>query len=389
MTQSAPRVAFFADSFHEVNGVALTSRNIDGYARRNGLPFFSCHAGPATMVETQASVTTCELELSPISIGLESDLRFDVLFLRHRKLIEEALLQFRPDVVHVTGPSHTGILGAAMSAILKVPMVASWHTNVHEYGGRRLQRLLEFLPEDWSRGIGQAAERGSLDVTLQFYKRAKVLLAPNIELCRMLEEGTGRECHLMPRGVDTELYSPARRIRADGAFVIGYVGRLSTEKNVRLLARVEQALLERGIREFRICVVGGGAELEWLQQNLAHGEFPGVLKGEPLAAAYANFDLFAFPSRTDTYGNVIQEAMASGVPCVVTNEGGPKFLVEDGVDGLVAESDEAFVAAVAAMASDPARVAAMRQKARQRALRASWDRVCEIVWEVYAKALAV
>jgi glycosyltransferase involved in cell wall biosynthesis len=388
MNPNALRAAFFADSFHEVNGVALTSRNIDAYARRQGLPFFSCHVGPRTTVSTEGSVTTCELELGPVSFGLESDLHFDVLFLRHRKLLEESLRKFDPQLIHVTGPSHTGILGATMSALLKVPLVASWHTNIHEYGGRRLQQMLDFLPEDWSRGLGNAAERSSLDVTLFFYKRAKVLLAPNAELCRMLEERTGRECYLMPRGVDTELYSPDRRDRADGAFVVGYVGRLSPEKNVRLLARVDEALSRAGLQDFRICVVGGGGEKEWLQQNLPHGEFPGVLRGEPLARAYANFDLFAFPSRTDTYGNVIQEAMASGVPCVVTNEGGPKFLVDAGTDGLVASTDEDFVQAIVTLASDRERTARMGRKAREKALRASWDRVCEVVWQAYAKAIA-
>lgn len=387
MTGSPPRVAFFADSFHEVNGVALTSRNIDSYARRNGLPFFSCHAGPESVVRREGCVTTCELDLSRLSFGLERDLRFDLLFLRHRKLLERALREFQPQVVHVTGPSHTGMLGATMSALLEVPLVASWHTNVHEYGGRRLQHLLGFLPEQWTHGLGKAAERGSLDLTLQFYRRARVLLAPNAELCRMLEERTGRECHLMPRGVDTELYNPLRRRRDDAAFVVGYVGRLSPEKNVRLLKRVEDVLSRAGVAEFRICVVGGGGESEWLRQNLKHGEFPGVLKGEDLARAYANFDLFAFPSRTDTYGNVIQEAMASGVPCVVTNEGGPKFLVDHGVDGLVAATDDEFVAAVSTLAQDPARTHAMGEKAREKAERASWDRVCEGVWQAYRKAL--
>lgn len=388
MPLDAPRVAFFADSFHEVNGVALTSRRIDAHARQHGLPFFSCHAGPETRLVAEGPVTTCELALSPISLGLESDLRFDMLFARHRQFLLSALKEFDPQVVHVTGPSHTGILGAMMAHTFKVPMVASWHTNIHEYGGRRLENMLSFLPADWTKEAGNLAEKSSLEITLLFYKLGKVLMAPNAELCQMLEERSGRECFLMPRGVDTAVFMPGRRDRSDGAFVAGYVGRLSPEKNVRLLAQVEQALAAAGVADFRICVVGGGNEKEWLEQNLRRGEFPGVLRDEKLARAYANMDVFVFPSRTDTYGNVVQEAMASGVPCVVTNEGGPKFLVKDGVEGFVASTDEQLCDAVIRLARDPALLESMRASARARALSASWQRVCEGVWQAYARALA-
>jgi glycosyltransferase involved in cell wall biosynthesis len=388
MSGSAPRVAFFPDSFHEVNGVALTCRSLDQFARRKGLPLFSCHAGPETRIFTEGSVTTCELSLSPVGFGLESDLRFDLLFARHRKLVEGALRVFQPGLVHITGPSHTGILGALSAHALNIPIVASWHTNIHEYGRRRLEHLLGFLPPHLSHSAGVGAERHSLNLALRFYSLARRLLAPNEELRRMLEEGTGKPCHLMPRGVDTVMYHPAKRSRRDDAVEIGYVGRLSPEKNVRLLAKVDQALASAGLPAFRIRIVGGGGESEWLRQNLPHGDLPGVLRGEALAEAYAGFDVFAFTSRTDTFGNVIQEAQASGVPCVVTNEGGPRFLVRHGVDGLVADTDGAFVEAVVKLATDAETRRAMGSAAREKALSASWDRVFEGVWDVYRLALA-
>jgi glycosyltransferase involved in cell wall biosynthesis len=388
MDAGAPRAAFFADSFHEVNGVALTSRRIHSYAVARGLPFFSCHTGPKTQVQSAGGVTTCEIALSPLSFGLEKDLRFDLLFLRHRRFVESALRQFKPQVVHITGPSHTGMLGAIAAAVFGVPLVASWHTNVHEYAGRRLEQVLGLLPRGLAHRAGLWAEHRALSATLLFYRRARVLLAPNAELCRMLEEGTGRECHLMPRGVDADLYHPSRRDRTDDSFEVGYVGRLSPEKNVRLLARIGQVLEAADAGPFRITMVGHGGEQEWLQQNVPNGHFPGVLRGEALARAYANFDLFAFPSRTDTYGNVIQEAMAAGVPCVVTDGGGPKFLVEHGKEGWVASSDDEFVQAVVQCARDRAQLRTMSAAARTRALQASWDRVGELVWQAYARAAA-
>ena len=126
------------------------------------------------------------------------------------------------------------------------------------------------------------------------------------------------------RGVDADHYSPAKRDPGERPFTIGYVGRLSVEKNVRFLADIEKALIAAGKTNFRFLIVGSGGEQEWLHTNVRHAEMQGILKGEELARAYANMDVFAFPSRTDTFGNVILEALASGVPAVVTADGGPE-----------------------------------------------------------------
>ncbi len=111
----------------------------------------------------------------------------------------------------------------------------------------------------------------------------------------------------MPRGVDAELFHPAKRQRSpgDNEQILGFVGRLSVEKNVALLAQVQQELERVGNSNFRFLIVGHGAEESWLRERLPQAEFAGVLHGEELAAAYANMDLFVFPSHTDTFGNVV------------------------------------------------------------------------------------
>src|SRR5271170_6964534 len=173
----------------------------------------------------------------------------------------------------------------------------------------------------------------------------------------------------MPRGVDTELFSPRHRNRAetDTDFVLGFVGRHSIEKNVALLVRICEQLLEAGFNNFRFLIVGHGVEEQWLRERLPNAEFPGVLHGEDLSRAYANMDLFVFPSHTDTFGNVVLEALASGVPAVVTPDGGPKTIVRDGVTGRIAP-DEGFAAAVAGVLGDPGKHAEMREAARAYAL---------------------
>src|SRR6202030_3587717 len=115
------------------------------------------------------------------------------------------------------------------------------------------------------------------------------------------------------------------RDREAGPLRIGYVGRLTAEKNVRWLARLEQSLLAKGHEKFEIVVVGQGADGKWLQKSMRKADFTGVLTGRELSRAFANMDIFAFPSETDTFGLVALEAMSSGVPAIVTARGGPRF----------------------------------------------------------------
>lgn len=387
--RGAPRVAFFADSFHEVNGVALTSRSLEEFARKRGYPMLSVHAGSGGGWAEEGVVARCEVEMSPFSFGLEKDLRFDMAFPRHFGAVRRAMERFQPDIVHITGPSHIGITGAIMAWRMKLPMVASWHTNVHEYAGRRLAHLLRWLGGGLAVRLGQWAESGSLEAAARFYRLARVTLAPNPGLVVMLEERTGRPCRLMRRGVDTALFHPGRRAREDGAVVVGYTGRLSPEKSVRRLAAVAEALRRAGVGRFRIEIAGHGGEREWLSRNVACLRDHGVLRGEALARAYAGFDVFAFPSETDTYGNVVQEAMASGAPCVVMASGGPASIVTDGVDGFVCATEKRFVEAVVALCRDEALRKAMGGQARAAAMGASWERVFEGVYRVYREALGI
>jgi phosphatidylinositol alpha 1,6-mannosyltransferase len=380
-----PRVAYFPDSFHEVNGVAHTSRNFVAYAERHGLPFLCVRAGErAQAVEQAGELRTLELKRSRGSVRIEKDLEFDTLFWRHGGAIRRELERFRPDVIHITGPSELGMFGAYFAWEMGVPLAASWHTNVHEYAARRMGWLTGRMSGSGGAAIEQSVEGGALWATSQFYKLARVLFAPNDELCRMLEKTTGRPCFLMRRGVDTEWFSPAHRTRAtsDKAIVLGYVGRLSVEKNVVLLARVERELAAMGLSGIRFLIVGHGSEEASLRRDLKDAEFAGVLRGEALADAYANMDVLVFPSHTDTFGNVVLEALASGVPAVVTPDGGPKFIVQDGQTGFVTEDDR-FSEAVAELAQNRLRLEAMRLKAREYALECSWDAVFDRVYAGY------
>ncbi len=393
MRSATPRVAYFPDTFYEINGVAHTSRHFEAFAQRRGIPFFCLHPAKrdsAIHEQQQGELTTLEIPRgSMISFRLEKDLTFDAAFLRHKKFLEGRLRAFRPDIVHITGPSEPGILGAWLAKNLKVPLVASWHTNLHEYAAQRSGWFLRMLPSSQRPGAEQKIEDATLLACARFYRLAEVLFAPNIDLCRLLEKFTGRHCALMPRGVDTITFSPEYRDRSGIAkpFVLGFCGRLSIEKNVFLLARIRTELIERGLTNFRFLIIGHGKEEGWLRQHLPNAEFTGVLRGQDLARAYANMDLFVFPSHTDTFGNVVLEALASAVPAIVTPDGGPRYIVKDGETGFIA-TDDGFSDAIAKVILDPELHARMGDAARLYAQSASWDSVFEGVYSTYDEVLA-
>lgn len=164
---------------------------------------------------------------------------------------------------------------------------------------------------------------------------------------------------------------------------MGFVGRITPGKNVRLIADVEQALIARGLKNFRFLIAGDGSDRDWLKRNLRHADLPGILRGEELAAAYADMDLFLFPSRTDTFGNAVQEAMASGTPPIVNDAGGPKFIVRDGISGCVGRTDEAFSEQTVELMLDRERRSRMRAAGLKQLANASWDQVIEDVYTGY------
>jgi len=385
---ATPRVALFCETFHEINGVALTARQLAAYAQRHELPILAIHGGKRKSRQQEGSVTRVELTRGWASIGIERDLHYDFAFWRYVNTIRNELVEFRPDVIHITSPGELGQIGAYLSRELQIPLVASWHTNFHQFAARRLQKLIGWMPEEVSRPAVAWSQEKSLRLLVWFYGLAKVTLAPTVEQVVWLEKELKRPSFLMPRGVDGEQFNPRHRTVTDNTLRLGFVGRVTPEKGVRLLAEIERALGESGQKDFRIVVVGDGSEVAWLKRTLKHGEFAGVLRGKELARAYANMDLFVFPSRTDTFGNVIQEAAASSVPAVVTNEGGPKHLVLPGITGRMATTNEEFVATVVELTKNREELRKMGAAARENIAGTSWDAAFAMTYAAYRYCLA-
>jgi phosphatidylinositol alpha 1,6-mannosyltransferase len=380
------KMALFPCTYREIDGVANTSRQFAAFAKERGFAFLLVHAGPRDEVITEGSITRVQLRRSRIKFPLDGHHEFDLLFLRHYPRLLRLVRDFSPDVIHITGPSDVGILGTLLAHNLGVTLAASWQTNLHQFARCRVSRLLSSWPENLSTKLAAAAEFATFHVAARFYKIPRLLFAPNCELVELLGKTTGKPCFLMSHSVDTEVFSPAFRERPAGPFRIGYVGRLTPEKNVRFLAQLERDLVAKGNRDFRIVLIGEGSEEKWLRENMQHAEFSGWLAGKDLSRAFADMDAFVFPSETDTFGLAVLEALASGVPAVVAPRGGPAYTVEHGKSGYIAKNFDEFASLLTMLMTRPELHHSMRLEARHRALSmSSWEQIFAGMYKTYER----
>ena len=194
---------------------------------------------------------------------------------------------------------------------------------------------------------------------------------------------------ILPRGLDTALFSPEHRDLGfwqkfgehNGAVHLLYVGRISKEKDLDVLAEAYRQLREEGL-PIQLYFVGDGPYLQALNQALPEAVFTGYLRGKELAAAYASADVFVFPSTTDTFGNVVIEAQASGVPVIVSDTGGPKELVESNVNGVVTKSHDVddLARAIRDLVKNKRKREEMSRQARQAVVDRSWPGAFRKFW---------
>ncbi len=380
-------MALFTDSFLEANGVATFSREFLAFASRRRLPFLCVFGGKRTRVSHEDGIVTIELKRGAASFPLDHELRCDPLLVRFKSRVTNELRVFRPDVIQITGPGDVGVLGFWIAHTLRVPLAASWHTNLHEYAARRLERLLGAAPARLRSAVARLALRWSLDALVRFYRLASFTFAPNENARAMLARRAGRPAFPMEHGVDCALFAPERRAASGAVFTIGYAGRLTPEKGVRVFAGIEQRLLAAGRSKFRIVLMGEGSEKPWLRAHLRHGEFPGILRGGALAEAFAGLDAFVFPSATDTFGLVLLEAMASGVPVLASAAACERTGVRDGIEGIHADSEEELTRGLERLMDDEPRRGEMARAARETARRHDWSRVFDGMYETYHAAL--
>jgi glycosyltransferase involved in cell wall biosynthesis len=361
------RIACVTETYPpEVNGVACTMACIvEGLHRRNHdvqlvrprqTAADAGHAGPGVQ----------HLLMRGLPIPQYPHLRMG---LPAKQALVRQWVHQRPDVVHIAteGPLGWSALQAALK--LKLPVASDFRTNFHNYS--RHYRI------GW-------LSRPILAYLRKFHNRTGCTMVPTTRLRGELEAQGFERLAVVGRGVDTQRFDPRRRraeLRAAwGAgpqdLVLLYVGRLAAEKNLDTLLAAFAAVQEL-VPAARLVLVGDGPLRAALQQRCPQAVFAGQRGGDDLAEHYASADLFAFPSETETFGNVTVEALASGLPVVAFNLAAAAQLVQPDVHGLLARpgDNDSFLHCVRLLAADPSTRDRMRAQARQRALEIDWTRI--------------
>jgi len=362
-----PRVALIADGIEAMHGVTRTIEEI----RERGVPGFEVE-----VVGTDPGVDRRLPAAASLQVPFYEGMSLGVPGLPD---LAETLAEGRYDLVHVTAPGPSGVAASLLSRISATPLIASYHTELAAYAGVRS-----------GDGAMEAISTAALGA---FYKTPARVLSPSPAADRSLLGLGAADARIdrWERGVDTDRFAPEKAERGafPGELRVLYAGRLTREKGVDLLA--ESFRRARVVEpRLHLLLAGGGPEEGELRARLGeHATFLGWLEGEDLARVYASSDLFLFCSRTDTYGQVVLEAGASGLPVVAVGEGGPAALIENRHTGVLCRPDADHLAgAVLQLAASVALRRRLGEAARRMAATRSWERAMEQLGNGYRRVLA-
>jgi glycosyltransferase involved in cell wall biosynthesis len=375
------KIAHFTDTLNELNGVAQTLQMQIAVARkhRKQLHLITCEPGSGMPGVTNfPPIGTFDLPEYP-----EFKLYYPPLLKMLQYCYEEGFNQ-----IHVATPGPVGLAGLLIARILKLPLVGTYHTALPQY--------VSLLTGDIS------LEELTWKYVLWFYNQMEVVYAPSHAtgeelVAKGLDQSKIRH---YPRGIDIKGFHPSKRNGffksryrlEDKAVKLLYVGRVSKEKNLPYLEGVLKRLAQTH-PEVRSIVVGDGPYLQEMRRATAHLPitFTGYLTGDDLAQAYASSHIFVFPSTTDTFGNVVLEAQASGLPVIVSLEGGPKENLIHGKTGFaVSTADYApFLNRLIQLIDDPVLRERMGKDARAYMENRSFESAYMELWESYRSSSAV
>ncbi len=363
------RLALVTETFPpEVNGVAMTLGNlVKGLLARG-------HAAQIVRPrqareEAQAHRAGFDEVLAKgIPIPNYPDLRFGLL--SENRLIQ-LWRQKRPDIVHVATEGPLGWSAVTAARKLQVPVISSFHTNFHQYSRHYGMGLLKMPIEAYLKKL---------------HNRTLATLAPTLDVARMLQSHGYRNVSVLSRGVAIEQFTPALRSTAlrarwgagENDVVVLHVGRLAKEKNVNVVLTAFAAIQAR-LPSAKLVFVGDGPLRKSLQEACPQAQFSGIRTGSDLAAHYASGDLFLFPSLTDTFGNVVPEALASGLAVLSYAVAAAANLITTGHNGALVQPDEEldFINAAVDLAVDNDKRTALRQEAAASVAHMSWMAVAD------------
>jgi glycosyltransferase involved in cell wall biosynthesis len=367
------RIAIITENFlPKKDGVTRTIDMLLGHLQERGDPavVFAPEGSPPYHKGAQI------IPVPGIPIPIYPELRF----LFPRRAMGEELARFNPDIIHLADPMLLGMAGLYWGKRMGVPVVAAYHTNIADYMRDFHLSLLAGPMWRYRRFL---------------HNQCAATLVPSPSTAEVVQRQGFHNVHLWPRGVDSVLFSPEKRAAGrrvlgvdDATRVLLYVGRLSHEKKLTVLAEAFRTLAPS---KTELVLVGSGPAEADIRAALAGlpARFMGVKEGEELAQLFAAGDVFAFPSTTETFGQVVQEAMASGMPVVGCDAEGVRDLVQQGQTGLLARPNDPrdFAAALRTLLDDAPRRAAMGTAARAFAETRSWAEVMDNLLALYAEIL--
>ena len=301
-----------------------------------------------------------------------------------RASMRQQIREFQPDLLHVADPALLGIAalyyaGGANGGALRLPLVISYHTDLPAYLHYYKLGFLE--PRIWR-------------IMRIRHNRATLNLCTSVAMLEQLQEHGIKRVALWPGGVDIHRFHPDRRSadmrarlsegHADSALLL-YVGRLSAEKDIERLKPMLQA-----VPGARLALIGDGPHRKTLEQHFAGMPvyFAGFLRGDELASAYASGDVLVMPSRTETLGLVVLEAMSSGIPVVGARAGGIPEMIVDGRTGFLFDTEAEAVAALRTLLDCPEQRLSMGRAAQAHAAEHSWKEATVRLIELYKSAIA-
>ncbi|MDX6767151.1 MAG: glycosyltransferase family 1 protein [Candidatus Methylacidiphilales bacterium] len=363
------KIALVTETFPpEVNGVAMTLQRLCREWIRRGFAVQVVH--PRQPRETNAAANTPwqALRVSGAPIPGYPEARVGAW---SQRLLKRAWSLQRPDYVHVATEGVLGWSALAAARSLDIPLVTSFHTNFHDYARHYGAAPLKPLVARYLRS---------------FHNRGRLCLVPDDALRAELEQLGIRRTARMGRGVDTSLFDPARRDPAlrrewgaeDGDPVFIHVSRVAAEKNIPLVIEAFRAVQSREPRA-RLIFVGDGPIRPRLERTSPGVRFVGMRFDEDLARHYASADVFLFASETETYGNVVMEALASGLAVLTYDYASARQHIRDGINGRVVPKGDgrAFIAAAEAMLAERESWAGLGVAGRETAQRLPWRKIVD------------
>ncbi|MFY0606648.1 MAG: glycosyltransferase family 1 protein [Cyclobacteriaceae bacterium] len=371
------RVAFFLDVMEEnFDGVAITMHQVIQRIPREEFEVIFITPQPPKG-DIGFKVYVCPSIRLP-----EKDKEYLLALPWKMKELKSILDEFKPQVIHYSSPTFLGNFAVKYSRKNNIPVTGIYHTHYPSF----TDYYFRFIP---------GASRLFVPIfygLYKLYRRTNVVFAPTDPIRQYLLgiNVKPENIKIWGRGVNTQRFSPKKRKEGlwkeipSGNKIVLFVSRLVREKEPETLLRLYK-VMEKSRSDLTMVLVGDGPTKSFLEESMPNAIFTGRLQGEDLAHAYASADVFVFPSTTETFGNVVLEAMASGLPVVAAAEGGPVDIVQEGLTGALVEpqNESAFFQAIVKILDDESYRLKLSQAATEYAKSQNWENLCAELFNEY------